>query len=220
MAVPYIPARDADLSVWAGNFSNVLTLNQPTYLIVGAALATLQANITSYQAALVIASDPGTKTKVTVATKDAARTLMLSNIRLVAAQIQAIPGITPGDLSAAGLTVRDTTKTPIPPPLTFPIISLLGVAGGMLRLSLADELTPTVKRKPTGVLSCLLVCAASPDVPADSYDGIPLAVVGRVPTSISLSALTANTVYNMRGVWMNRRGDRGPLSAPVSFNTL
>lgn len=220
MAVPYIPSRDADLSVWAGNFVNVLTLNQPTYLITGVPLTTLQANVASYQAALIIASDPGTKTKVTVATKDAARTVMLSNIRLVASQIQSIPGITPGDLSAAGLTVRDTSRTPIPPPVTFPIISLLGVAGGQLRLALSDELTPLARRKPVGVLNALLVVKASPGTPADSYDGIPLATVGRVPTSISLAPLTANTVYNMVAVWLNRRGDRGPLSAPVAFNTL
>lgn len=217
MAVPYIPARDADLATFADNFQQTLTLNQATYLIIGASLATIQANVASFITALSIATNPGTRTKVTVATKDAARTVMLSNIRLIASQVQAIPGITPGDLSALGLTVRDTGKTPVPAPVTFPIISLLGVAGGQLRLSIADELTPTVKRKPQGVISCLLVVKASPGSPADSYDGIPLATVGRVPTSISLAALTLGTVYNMLGVWMNRRGDRGPTSAAVSF---
>jgi len=213
---PYIPTTDALLLAWADNFSAVITANPGDYGLIAGQAVTFAALFTTFESALATATDPGTRTSVTVAAKDAARAAMVTNARMLARIALAFPTVTPGDLTAAGLIVRNTVPTPIPAPVTVPILGLLNCIGKVVTLAFADELTPSSKYKPFGVTSLQLFMKTGAVPPASPADAEFVAAYGRWPARVDLSTLPAGTQLHFIARWATRRGLTGPQSAVVS----
>lgn len=213
---PYIPTTDADLLTWATNFDAVITANPTDYGLIAGQATAFDVLRDAYAAALTLATDPATRTSVTVAAKDAAKAAMVTNARQLARVALAFPTVTPGDLTAAGLIVRNTVPTPIPAPTTVPLVSFLASIGKTITLDFADELTPSKKYKPFGVTGLQLFLKTGAVAPASPDDCQLIQTLGRWPARIDLSTLAAGTVCHFIGRWVTRRGLTGPQSAVVS----
>lgn len=154
---PYIPSKDADFSNWLANFATLIAAHPTTYGLVSGDATAISAQNTTFQAAYTLATDPTTRTSVTVAAKDAARATAESVIRPYAVQVSLNSGVSNDDKTAVGVTVKKTVPTPVPPPTTVPVLALIASTHLVHQLSYRDTSTPTSKSKPPGVISMQLV---------------------------------------------------------------
>src|SRR5882762_7926359 len=94
MAIDYLPTRDPALGLWTANFSTLITAT-PTASGLTALQASSYATLDAiWQSALAAATDPGTRTKATVAAKDAGKANVKAASRSLAIVVQSFPGIT------------------------------------------------------------------------------------------------------------------------------
>lgn len=215
-AVPYLPSRDADLQTWAVAFSGLITATPTVYGLIAGQATTLAGLVSAYTSALALATGAATRTSVTVAAKDTAKANLVFLIQSYVAIIQGYPAITPALLSGLGLTVRSTTRTPINPPTTFPLISILSIISLNARLTISDELTPDAKKRPFGAAGMELYIKVAGPAPIDLSSMTYVGVFTRTPTDFVVpNAALGETVF-MRGVWINDKGERGPMGPLVS----
>jgi hypothetical protein len=152
MSSPYIPAKDADFQNWILNFSTLLTASPSTYGLQAPDAAAVALEYTAWNTAYTAAIDPSTRTPVTVATKDSARTSAETVIRPLAVLISLNSSVDPGDKVAIGVTLRSTQPTPIPAPVTPPAIELLKATPLVQQLQIR-QVGSSNKAKPPGCIA-------------------------------------------------------------------
>jgi hypothetical protein len=165
MATPYIPPADVDFRDWLDNFSGLITAVPATYGLTGGNAVTIAAQQAAYSAALAIALAPATRTAPTIADKDAAKAAALAVVRPFAVSISLNSGVADLDKTAVGVTVRKIVPTPIPPPLTNPVLTLQSATPLRHVLNYRDSATPASKAKPFGAIGLQLFRAVG-TVPA------------------------------------------------------
>lgn len=212
MSRDYIPPKDADLLAWAGNNSAVYTANPTDYGLDAGQASAYATLVTDYDSALAAATDPGTRTKVTVAAKDTARNLLVANARQLGQIAQRFPGITDELLSDAGLTVRDPVPSPIPGPTTTPVLSLVsaGVQNHVLRYT--DSVLVNPRSKPPGSIGLQLYCKVDITPPAGP-DATAFKQLGtRMPVTANFDAADKGKTAYYYARWYTAKGLLGPWS--------
>ena len=84
----YIPTTDEGVRSWAENFAALITADPQRYGLVADDATAIQAASDDYAASLATALNPGTRTPVTVAEKDARRAQLVGLVRPYAIQIK------------------------------------------------------------------------------------------------------------------------------------
>lgn len=221
MPQPYIPAKDADFSNWLLNFSTLLTASPTTYGLVAGDATIVAAQNTAFQAAFTAATDPSTRTPVTIAAKDAARVLAEATVRPYAVQISRDPAVDPADKTAIGVTVPDPSRTPVPAPITTPNAVLRNASPGLATLDYRDSGTPTSKAKPYGVIGVQLwaVFGTTPAVSPDQLEFV--GQFGKSPIFLDTTG-QAGKVCSFATRYVTRSGSAGqanvgPWSTVQSF---
>jgi hypothetical protein len=216
-AAPYIPNKEADLVNWANNFSTLITAAPSTYGLVSGDAVAIAAVVDAYDAAYALAIDPPTRTKPTVAAKDAARQAMLDVVRGYAIQIRNNAGVTNEDKADLGLTLPDPTPTPVPPPNTSPILSIPFATPLQLTLRFADQNTPDKRAKPPQITGLEVRAVASATVVADPA-AIPFyGIATRQPFALNFDSSDAGKQAYVAGRWLNSKGQAGPWSNIATF---
>jgi hypothetical protein len=217
MSTPYIPTKDNEFSVWSANFALVLSTAYAAYGLAASDATAISAADATWQAAYAVATTEATRTKVTVAAKDLARNQCKALERGYANVIQANSGITQDQKADLGLTIRDTTKSPIPAPTTSPILTIVGATPGQLTVRYADQNTPSARKKPVGAIALQLFAATSATVISDPST-LPLkASVTRNPVGLDFVSGDAGKTAYIAGRWITRRGLVGPWSAIATY---
>src|SRR5689334_12821487 len=98
-----IPTKDAACRDYAVNFDTLVTANPPRYGLVVLDGTTIHTYVSDFVAKLLLAKDPATRTKVTIAAKDGAKSSMLVILRGYGAQVKANRGVSDDDKVALGL---------------------------------------------------------------------------------------------------------------------
>lgn len=215
--MPYIPTQDAALIQWGRNYSTLLTANPATYGLEAADALIVQTQFDIFDAAYNLAIDPVTRTRVTVADKDGEKLTFLQLARQYAAMIRANAGVSDEDKTALGLNIPDPTPTPVPPPTTYPLVQILLAGLGEMQLFIADQLTPDVKAKPTGVVGCLLFRVTKATRPTDMTGAELHKVVTRADQVIDTSDVPSGNFVGFAGQWFNRKGQIGPIGPMTTF---
>lgn len=215
MAQDFLPAREADLAQWTANFHALTTATPLAYGLTAPQALQFATLDDIWQAALSLALDPPTRTAPTVAAKDVAMTNIKGYARLLAAAVRGFPSITPEQLSALGLTVPSGSRTPVPPPVTYPIVSVLSTAGNAITLAMADQNTPNARRRPRGVVGAQVYVAfgASPPTGIDQMTFLGLQT--RFPANWLMGAANQGKLAWFIARWSNFKGQTGPISSPV-----
>lgn len=225
MAGSYIPAPDADFNTWAVNFDTLLAANPTAYGETSGTAAPVTAAVGAWGAAYTLATDPSTRTPSTVADKDAARAAAEATIRPIANRINANALVTNMQRSDLGLTIRKTTRTPIPAPTTAPTVALVSAIKNSHTLQIRDEATPTSKAKPFGVIGCELWRSIGLTAATDPSQCTLARVTGKTPTNVSTDPADSGKVCTYFARWQTRSGpggvaQTGPWSSVLSFNLM
>jgi hypothetical protein len=208
----YLPSTDADLSLWAQNFNTLITAAPATYGLDSAYAVALDGYTDAYVAALATANNPATRTVVTVAAKDAAKAAMKLFIRQGAKIVQATVSVTNENKTALGLPIHNDAPSPVPAPVTHPIIASAGIGPHRVVIRYADQLTPASARKPTGSIGMLMSYKVSATPIVDPGDLETADVVTRQPHEIELQAGDSGKKLYYVARWFTRTGLEGPYS--------
>lgn len=209
----YLPLGDAPLQAWALNFSTLLTAAPATYGLLAGDAVIVAGLYATYAADLIAATDPTTRTPVTVAAKDVAKISLVASLRGYSVTVSRNPAVLDADKVAIGVTVRDLSPTRIPPPATAPLLACVGSLAMEVHLQIVDTTTPLLKTRPPGTVGCELwgtVGTVPPVGPtATNYQKLQTRCDGK----LTFDAGDVGKTLYLYGRWINPRGEPGPWSA-------
>lgn len=219
---PYIPAADAFFDAWANNFSTQLTSAPTSYGLIAGDAVIVAGLYAAWAAAYALAIAPATRTTAAIADKDAARAGLETTVRPYAQRIRVNPAVSNLDRVTIGVTVAVFPPTPIPAPLTNPVLSLIRALPLTHVMAYADSDTPTTKAKPYGVkqlaLHVTVGIAPAVDPTAARYIG----GFTKSPMQTSFEAGDRGKYATYFARWQNGSGPggvgaTGPWGTPISF---
>ena len=141
--------------------------------------------------------------------RDAAETV----VRRLAMKVQSNPAVTDMQKAALGITVRKTTKTPIPAPTTVPVLNRVDTSTRcILRLFYADSATPDSKAKPFGVQGAEIREQIGGTTPTNPNAMAFLAIETRAPYRADFEAADVGKTVYFALRWQNTKGETGPWS--------
>lgn len=155
-----------------------------------------------------------------LAAKNAARRAAEPAIRQVNAVVQANPDVTAAQKEAAELPVHKTSRTPVAPIETHPVLYRVDNEHLLQRLWFSDQATPGSKAKPKGATLCEIrqsVVAAGGTAPVNP-DAMPLlALDTRSPHRTDFDPADPGKTAYYAQRWVNTRGEPGPWSVITSY---
>jgi len=217
MTTAYIPTRDAELESWLLNFKTLIATTPTNYGLVAADGTAITNSYNAWHTAFLAATNPSTRTGVTVAAKDAQKILTLTLVRTYAKTIRANLAVSDSLKLGLGLHVADTEPSPVPPPVTYPLLSISGAGQGVQTLRAADQETPTRRAKPAGSVGMLLFRTIGTTPTDDPTNSSFLGFVTRAEFVSTFDSGDDGKVATYFGRWTNAKGEMGPWSAPVSM---
>jgi len=217
MTAPYIPSTDAGFSSWSANFEAIVAVDFAALGLTAPQAAAYTAADTAYQAAYILATNPATRTPVTIAAKDSAKATAVALARELAQLIKANPAVDDETLVSLGITVDKFPPTPVPTPTTFPLLDFLAATPGQHKLQWRDSETPLSKRKPDGAVSLELWSEVGTTIPPTPDTASFLADYTKSPFRVDLLEADRGKIATYFGRWKTRTGLVGPWSDGVSF---
>lgn len=217
-STPYIPAKQANLSLWLANFSTLISASPSTYGLASSDATTIATAVAAFQAAYALVTSPTTKTASTVSAKNTAQVSCLAIVRPYAQQIAKNPGVTSANKIALGLNPQTSTPSPITPPASNPVLGVLSQNPGIVNLTYRDSATsPTSKAKPYGVKSCQLYGMASA-TPITNPALLPqLATMTKSPYQLTFpSGYTPGSTFYLAARWQIQKGGQSPWSSIIT----
>lgn len=213
MPSSYLPQKLSTFAVWFLNFASLITATPTTYGVTAGDAASIQASYDDFAAKYAISTSPTTRSPTTVQDTVTARNTSVQIIRAYGRLILANAGVADADKVALGLHLRDPVNTPIPAPLTMPVLSLLGAQPGQLTAAYKDSAAaPTVKAKPFGAAAMQLFVAFGTVAPV-TPGATPFAkLVTRSPFPIDTGAGTPGQTAFCYARWVTAKGLVGPWS--------
>lgn len=216
-STPYIPVTDSGLLSWLTNFDGLTSVNYAAYGLTAPEATSITTVTGAYVSAYALATDPTTRTPVTIAAKDTAKATALATVRPLAQKIRNNSAVPDMDKVALGLTVPDTSPTPIPAPTTFPLLDLLRATPGQHWMQYRDSDTPTTKAKPFGALAMELYTKIGTAPAVDPAGATYLGQITKCPFAVDLDPADIGKTATYFARWVTRRGLVGPWSSPVSL---
>lgn len=217
MALPYIPTTDAGVRDWLNNFSTLITATPTAFGLTSSdalAIATVASN---YNAAYLAAVNPSTRTRATVAAKDAQKAAALFVCRPYAMRINANNTVTNSQREALGITVRDTTPTRLPAPTTHPLLECVSSSPNEQLVRFSDELTPASRSKPFPATALLLFRSIGTAPGSDPNAAAYVGSFTKNPLLVPTNNDDVGKIATYFGRWVNRKGQVGPFSAAASL---
>lgn len=127
----YIPSKEGDIVPWTENFITVANANLSTLGLVAADITAVTTKKNEYSTKLNNAIAKQAESKAATEAKNIAKQQLVTNIRVLAKQIQAKPEVPNNLKEQLGLNVPDLTPTssiPVPPIELSANISTTGLA--------------------------------------------------------------------------------------------
>jgi hypothetical protein len=221
MQAPYIPSKDADFDSWLNNFSTLLTASPTTYGLTAPDAVIVAGVTTTWNSTYAAATNPGTRTTPAIAAKDAARNAATATVRPYATTISRNAGVTNEDKTDIGVNLPNPGRTPVPPPTTQAVLSLVSAIHNQQTLAYRDSSTPTSKAKPAGAISLEVWQAIGTSPAVSPATASPLTLATKSPFVVGTLSPDAGKFATYFGRWTTRSGpggqaQSGPWSAPLS----
>lgn len=203
MKKDYIPVKDAEFDAFQENLVNRVTANAPIWNILPTVLALLSPLQLAWSAAWLIAKIKVNRSPAVTAAKNQARALYEAALRnFIQTNLYRNPDMNDGDLELCGLRPHDKTRTPIPVPVSQPIVNLQRAPGNffVVRFFRLDDETGAIRRgKPDKVAKIEFAFSlgtqpANPDATQERR----IATKGPIRVEVPL-------MYNGQTVWFYAR---------------
>lgn len=215
----YIPSRDIDLDAWAANFSTLITAAPATYGLTAGDATAISDVVDPWHTAFLIATNPLTRTTATIADKDSKKGAMVPILRLYAQQVKANVGVSDMEKVALGIHINDPGPTPVPVPTSIPKLSMNAAFHLNQTLDIRATETPTSRAKPAGSIACLTFATFSnvgDAAPTDPEAALFRKLQTRNLGPYEFLAPQVGKRVTWWGRWVNRKGEVGPWSLPLS----
>jgi hypothetical protein len=212
----FIPASDADLANWSANFESAIDTEFATYGLTTGQATAYTALDSAFQTAYTAATDPGTRTPVAIAAKDAARAALVANARVLAAVVNAFPATTNAMRTTLGLNPYATGTTPVPAPTTQPLVAVREFIPLGHVLQIRDESTPASRKKPVGAVAAEVWAKVGATPPASIADCKFLGHYTKPFLTTAFAGADAGSLAHYVTRWVTRTGLVGPTSDVVS----
>jgi hypothetical protein len=218
----YIPRRDAEFAAWVAHFSAAVH-----QFYEGQGLD--PDGLKPFQEALIVWAEDypahvaaQQQAEAARAAKDSARAALEAQVRPVARFVQGFPNTTDADRANIGITVRDPSRSAVPPPTSAPAVRVENGLRLTHRVRFTDTASPTRRGKPPGTLGAeVWLALADPGQPApplnnpapasnDRYRFLSLSPRGSLDATFPSSEAGKTAYYALR--WVSTRGDKGPWS--------
>lgn len=157
MAPPYIPPTDSGFDGWLLNFTTLLTAAPTDYGLTAPDAVACAAQYTAWHPAYLLATDPVTRTSVTIADKDTARATAEGILRPYCQKIAKNPAVSDALKIGIGLNPPNTSPSPIPPILVAPTLAVVSASSLQHVISVQNPDTPTSKKKAPGAIGVQIV---------------------------------------------------------------
>jgi hypothetical protein len=216
----YIPSNDTLLDPWAQNFSAKITAAPGAYGLMASDASAIATAFDLFDEALQQVLDPATKTKGTVADKNAKKAAMVATLRQYAQTVKRNRGVSNEAKIDLGLQISDGGPTPIPTPTTVPVLAVESDVPLVQSVEFRDITTPDRKAKPEGVTGMMLAVAvdaagATPPAP----EAAPVhGIATRQPYRVQFDAADKGKVAFYFGRWITGAGKVGPWSAVAQLS--
>lgn len=213
----YIPATDDGFATWGSNFALNINLSPSTYMLTVGQAAAIQSAVDLYVAKLAIADNEMTRNVGTIADKDDAKATASEICRGYAMMIKQNSGIADADKLFIGVRPVNTTREPIDPPSTAPLLNILGATPGVQSLRVADTTTPDSKSRPFGASNLQLFLGIGTEEPLPQAQCSFYGAFTRSAIDVEFSENDDGKIATFYGRWANQKGKVGPWSLPVSM---
>jgi hypothetical protein len=202
---------------WTENFRLLISANPGVYGLGADDAVAIAAICATWSASLAIVHEPTTKTKPSVAAKDAAKKACLDLVRVYAQNIRRNAGVSNELKAALGLTLVDATPTPVPAPETCPLLEIVGATPLQLTMRFHDQNTPLSRAKPAGCKFLAIHAVTSATVINDP-DTIPLLKLAtKVRIALDFQTSDANKTAYICARYVTGRGLVGPWSSILTY---
>lgn len=206
--------REPELMDWFTNLFDRLEAGPTGYGISADQLIPFATAYEAFKAAYAVTSNPETKTKPAVATKNAKKQEAIHQARLLISVLRGWPQQTEAKLDALRIPAHDAQPTPIGPPEVMPRLSVVSVAGSLIHLEVTDE--DGKKRKPGGVRACWLYSFVGEQPPAALTAWQFRGESTRSDPKVMFEPeVQPGTKVWITALWVNPTGQPGPACAPV-----
>lgn len=212
----FLPAKDAELLAWSSHFSTLITSEATSIGLTTGQCTAYSALHAAFSASLAVATNPVTRTRGTIADKDAKRAPLKAKARELARIINAFPSITNQQRIDLGLNPRSGTISLVNPPTECPVLEVVSATGRMLKLKLR-AIDSDRRGKLPGVDGATLFSFVGAAPPADislwKFEGSTSRTVFDVefPPTVAGGAQVWLTAF-----WFNSRSQSGPACTPIT----
>lgn len=211
------PTADGPLDTWANNFKTLIAASPTSYGLVTADGTALTTAYNAWHTAYLAAINPTTRTKATVEAKNVQKANLLTVVRGYAATIRVNRAVSNELKIGLGLNVRDTSPTPVPPPSTYPTLTILEPMRGVQDLRARDSASPDRRAKPTGTAGMLLFRAVGTTAATDPEQAEFLTFAGKTDLAFNFTPADNGKIATYFARWTNGKGEVGPWGPPSSM---
>lgn len=212
----YIPQGDSEFNTWQNAFVTYANANLIGLGLVAGDMTPVTTAQTAWNAAYTAHIAAQNAAQNAAQAKRDARVAYIAAVRPLVARLQASASVSDPERASLGITVPDREPTTVGPPTTRPVLQADTSQRLKIGVSFADEGTPTSEAKPAGVIGCEIWVKIGGPLPTDLDDCSFLALDTRTPYTANFDGAQGGQTAHFVGVWVNGKGERGPLSTTVS----
>ncbi len=214
---PYIPATDAGFRDWLNNFATLIAADPNRYGLDAGDAAIISNHNTGYAAAYVPCQSAETRTTALIIQKDAIKASAVASVRIYAQQIKVNAGVSNQDKAGLGLHINDITPTPIPAPVSAPMLVIQAAYSGEHQIRYADENTPASRRKPHGAIQIQINRTIAVGADPNPENATLVGLYTKQPVLVTAEPTAVGQTATYFGRWVTRTGLFGPWSLPVAM---
>lgn len=215
----YIPTRIADFNTWVVNFQTYVDANYVALGLSTLDLATIDDAVNQFTAAYALSSVNDTRTPATIADTTTKRNYCRDVLQQYSQIINNSAATSDAQRAALQITIRATGKTPIPTPLSYPVITIVNATPLVHTMRVQDSqvVLTKVKAKPFGASAMELRQHVGATAPASPDDADFIGLFSRWPFQINQDPAHVGQTAYYYGRWITARGLTGPWSAVATM---
>ncbi len=213
----FVPSNEEDFNDFQGNFRPKVIAKKVAWGILDSEEDALNAAGDDWELKYAAGRDEADPTSSQRQAKNDSRKAYITLIRnLVNTRIRNNPAVTNNDKVSLRLTVPDGIRTRVAVPDHAPKIAIDKIEHEMHKLRITDPEKPTTKAKPAGVarINVYRFVGTAPPANLSQYQLYGSATKALFTSQFSDDDVEKKAWYIAQ--YENTRGERGPVSAPVS----
>ena len=213
----FIPGPDGEFDDFLKQFHDAVTASPDDFGLSAADVTLIQTKYAAWVASYGAHKVAQKEAHEAATTKDKLRDEAEGATRSVTRKINGNPAVDNEMRAKARLPSHATTKAPVGPPASHPLLRLEARGHCMVVIHFVDENTPQQNAKPHGVHACEICVYVGDQAPADENGFTFLAHDTRTPYTDTHPAADAGKTAYYIGRWLNAKLEPGPWSDVVSM---